>query len=148
MMRAVLLLPFALQAAAAFVDERRYHVRRGLPRWERIGHPLDTLTVVLAYLWALVHAPTRGALFGYVGLSLFSCLFITKDEPIHARLCDGGEMWIHAVQFVLHPMVLLAYALLWLGGGHETLLALLAGATAIFGVYQLVYWNFLWKPAR
>jgi len=26
------------------VDEFYFHRRRGLPRWERLAHPLDTMT--------------------------------------------------------------------------------------------------------
>ncbi len=146
-MLALLFLPFVLQALAMGVDEGHFHRRRGLPRWERIGHPLDTLTVVLAYAWAIAQPPTRGALAGYVALAGFSCLFVTKDEPVHRRCCSAGEMWLHAVQFVLHPIVFLAFGLLWLGG-HRALLAGPLAATALFGLYQLVYWSYVWKPAR
>jgi hypothetical protein len=144
-MRLLLLAPFLLQGATMFADEMIFHRKRGLPRWERLGHPLDTLTVVLAYLWALVHAPTRGALIGYAMIAFFSCLFVTKDEPVHSRLCDAGEQWLHAVQFVLHPIVFLAFGLLWLGGQSTALLWLMLGATAAFGVYQLVYWSRPWR---
>lgn len=145
-MRAFLLAPL-LQGVTMLVDEMVFHRRRGLPRWERLGHPLDTLTVVLAYLWALVHAPTRGAIIGYALLAFFSCLFVTKDEPVHARVCNAGEMWLHAVQFVLHPIVFLAFGLFWIGGADGALLWLWLAATAAFGVYQLVYWSILCKQS-
>jgi hypothetical protein len=144
-MRLLLLVPLLLQGAAMFADEMLFHRKRGLPRWERIGHPLDTLTVVLAYLWALVHAPTRGAIIGYAAIAFFSCLFVTKDEPIHARLCTAGEHWLHAVQFILHPIVFLAFGLLWIDGAQTGLLWSWLGATLVFGVYQLVYWSRFWK---
>jgi hypothetical protein len=147
-MLALLLAPFGLQLAAMLVDEVHFHRRRGLPRWERIGHPLDTLTVVAAYAWALAHAPDRGAVLGYVALAFFSCLFVTKDEPVHARECEPGEFWLHAVQFVLHPIVFLAFGLLWIEGGHGGLLTACLAAAASFGVYQTLYWNLPWKPAR
>src|ERR1051325_10514494 len=106
------------------VDEVWYHRRRGLPRWERLGHPLDTLTVAIVYAWALAHPhPERGGLAGYVALAAFSCLFVTKDEPIHRRVCSAGETWLHAVLFILHPVVFLAFGLLWLDG-ERTFLAL------------------------
>jgi hypothetical protein len=40
-----LFIPFALQMCCMAVDEVHFHRQRGLPRWERLGHPLDTLTV-------------------------------------------------------------------------------------------------------
>jgi hypothetical protein len=147
-MLGLLVAPVALQGAAMLVDELVFHRARGLPKWERIGHPLDTLTVVGTYAWALVHAPTHGAIVGYAFLAVFSCLFVTKDEPVHSRLCNAGEMWLHAIQFVLHPIVFVAFAILWVRGGHATLLQVWAGATAAFGLYQIVYWSLIWRPRR
>jgi len=143
-MRSLLLVPLALQAIAMLVDELVFHRRRGLPRWERIGHPLDTLTVVAAYVWLLA----GGGLAGYAALAFFSCLFVTKDEPVHARACAAGEMWLHAVQFVLHPIAFLVFALLWRAGGHAAFLWIWLAVTALFGVHQTIYWNLIWKPAR
>jgi hypothetical protein len=142
--RALLFLPALLQGACMAVDEFHFHRRRGLPRWERLGHPLDTLTVVAAYAWLLA----GGGLAGYVALALFSCVFVTKDEPVHARVCEPGEHWLHALQFVLHPIVFLCFALLWRMGGAALLLRLQAAVTAFFGLYQVTYWSVRWKLAR
>jgi small-conductance mechanosensitive channel len=139
-----LVAPVGLQGAAMLVDELHFHRRRGLPRWERIGHPLDTLTVVACFAVTVGVPFSTGALGMYVALAAFSCLFITKDEIVHAARCAAGEQWLHAVLFVLHPIVLAAAALLWYRGAH----ALLVGQTAVtvaFGVYQLVFWNVPWK---
>jgi 2-polyprenyl-6-hydroxyphenyl methylase/3-demethylubiquinone-9 3-methyltransferase len=144
---AALIAPVALQGAAMLVDEAVCHRRRGLPRWERIGHPLDTLTLVACLAWLLCIPPGRGALAVYVVLAIASTLFVTKDEPVHARLCGGGEQWLHAVLFALHPVVLAAAGLAWWAGGHRTLLAIQLVATAGFGVYQTVYWNFVRRDA-
>jgi 2-polyprenyl-6-hydroxyphenyl methylase / 3-demethylubiquinone-9 3-methyltransferase len=108
-----LVVPLGLQALAMAVDEAYFHRRRGLPRWERIGHPLDTLT---------------------------------KDEAVHARLCTAGEQWLHAILFVLHPIVLAAFALLW-RAGHTDILAVQLALVAGFGIYQVVYWNVIRRPA-
>ena len=48
---------FGTQAALMMVDELHFHRRRGLPRWERIGHPLDTATVLVCYGTALTLSP-------------------------------------------------------------------------------------------
>jgi hypothetical protein len=145
-MTALLLAPLALQAAAMAIDEGVFHRRRGLPRWERIGHPLDTLTVLAPMVWALSRAPSRAAVVAFAVLGFISCLFVTKDEPVHARVCGVGERWLHAVLFVLHPIVFLCYALLW-RAGETTLMAVFFGATLLFGVYQVLYWNVAWKRA-
>ena len=141
----LLIAPVALQGAAMLLDEAVCHRRRGLPRWERIGHPLDTLTLVACLAWLLATGPSPGALAVYVGLAAFSTLFVTKDEPVHARLCRGGEQWLHAVLFALHPIVLAAAGAAW-WTGHRTLLAVQLATTAAFGVYQAVYWNFVRRP--
>lgn len=131
-MTALYVLPLVVQGIAMLVDEAWFHRRRGLPRWERIGHPLDTLTIAACLGWLLA----GGGLAGYVVLAIGSTLFVTKDEPVHAKLCTGGEQWLHAVLFALHPVVLAAFVML----PH----ALLAGELAVvsgFLVYQAAYWN-------
>jgi len=145
-MLALCILPIAAQAIAMAVDEGYFHRRRGLPRWERIGHPLDTLSIAACLAW-LVVAPAGVALPVYAGLAVLSCVFVTKDEPIHARLCTAGEHWLHAMLFVLHPVVLAAFAWLWWAGYHTALAVQLAAVLAFFG-YQVVYWNLVRVPPR
>ena len=127
------------------VDEFHFHRRRRLPYWERVGHPLDTLTVLLCYAVALSTRPTGTALGGYAALAIFSCLFVTKDEFLHAKLCRPAEHWLHAVLFVLHPVVLALVGFLWVQGEHRVLLTVQAAVTAAFGIFQAVYWNLPWK---
>jgi hypothetical protein len=137
-------LPLGLQALCMLVDELYFHRRRGLPRWERIGHPLDTLSVLACYGLALSLAPAPGNLTLYVVAAAASCLLVTKDEPIHAQHCRPLEHWLHALLFVLHPIVLGVGALLWLRQ-ERTLLWLSFWLSAAFGLYQALYWNVPWK---
>jgi hypothetical protein len=140
-MTGVLLLPALLQMLAMLADEGWCHRRRGLPRWERLGHPLDTLSVAACYAWLVASNPGGHALAIYVGLAAFSCLFVTKDEFVHARVCDGPESWLHAVLFVLHPIVFLAFGVLWWSGQGAWLVRAQLAATLVFCGYQLLYWN-------
>jgi 2-polyprenyl-6-hydroxyphenyl methylase/3-demethylubiquinone-9 3-methyltransferase len=142
----LVIAPLALQGAVMLIDEAVFHRRRGLPRWERIGHPLDTLTLVACLAWLVAVPPGRSALTVYVVLAVFSTLFVTKDEPVHARLCGGGEQWLHAVLFVLHPIVLAVLGVTWWTGAHPTLLAVQLALTVGFGLYQAVYWNAVARP--
>ncbi len=135
-MTAAILTPLVLQGAAMAVDELVFHRRRGLPRWERIGHPLDTLTLIACIAWLLAF----DSLPGFVVLAVFSTLFITKDEWIHAEHCRGGEQWLHAVLFVLHPIALGALGLAWWYGLTSILVVQLVLAVGLLG-YQIVYWN-------
>ncbi len=140
-MNALVLTVAGLQALVMLFDEGWFHRRRGLPRWERIGHPLDTATVIACYAWLSLVSPSASvALPVYVALASFSCLFVTKDEVVHARLCSRAECWLHALLFVLHPIVLAAFALAWSRGEVWMIHAQLA-LTIALGAYQVGYWN-------
>ncbi len=156
------MLPFLLQALAIAVDEGVFHYKRGLPLWERIGHPLDTLGTLVCMLFVLFVPYSPLALKVYIGLAIFSSLLITKDEFVHKEHCPGAEQWLHATLFVLHPITLLAAGLIWPASqGEETahwlspwienpsrlalFLQMQAGAMALFLTYQIVFWNFLWN---
>ena len=140
----LLLVPAALQMLAMFLDEFVFHRARGLPKWERVGHPLDTISAVLCFAWLVRTPPDAPYAIGvYVALCAFSCAFITKDEFVHSRRCLPAEQWLHSLLFVLHPIVLGAAALLWLRHG-TALLAVQSALTLAFGCYQLLYWNLPW----
>lgn len=156
------LLPFALQALAIAFDEGYFHIRRGLPKWERIGHPLDTLTV-LACMGYLLFVPfSKGALFLYILLASFSSLFVTKDEFVHKEHCPASEQWLHAILFTLHPITLAMGGLIWpVTQGVDLppwiaewltnkealslFLKMQCSLMTLFFLYQVIFWNFLWK---
>lgn len=146
-MLALCIVPIAIQAIAMAFDEGWFHRRRGLPRWERIGHPLDTLTIIACLVWLLLADRDHGhAVPGYAALAIGSTLFVTKDEAIHAERCSAGEHWLHALLFTLHPIVLAAFAVLW-WEGHTAVLAGQLAVACVFLAYQVVYWNLLREPA-
>jgi len=145
-------------------DEFYCHRKRGLPRWERIGHPLDTLTVLLCLAWILYIPPNHRTVVVYLSLAVFSCVFVTKDEPVHKRYCSPSEMWLHAILFTLHPIVLGCAGLLWPAiwrgsadrsqwtvrfSGYEcSFLIFICVLMFCFGVYQFMFWNVLWHPKK
>jgi hypothetical protein len=155
-----LFIPMVLQGIVTATDEIAFHRKRGLPRWERIGHPLDTLTVLACILWVLWVPPGYGAAWTYAGMAVFSCVFVTKDERVHQRFCPAAEHWLHAVLFSLHPLVLIGAGLLWPAlhnrfpaagwirymGWERNALTIVCAMTLGFGAYQTVYWNLLWRP--
>jgi hypothetical protein len=162
-MNLVLCLPFASQGVLMLIDEFVYHRRRGLGRWERLGHPIDTLAVLLCLALAARTGFTSGRLAAFIGFGALSCLLITKDEFVHHRECTAGESWLHSLLFVLHPMVFLSAGTIWFlreapPGTRPLLLAgvdarLVAGVLdmqlvlgAAFLLYQILYWSFLWAP--
>jgi len=151
-------LPFLLQAGLMLADER-LHMRRGLPAWERWGHPLDTFLAAACLASARLAPATPTGLSAYAGACAFSCLFVTKDEWVHARHCSGAECWLHACLFLLHPALFaiagwwaFAGALIGAGSvrpgpeaaGFGAFLTAQIGLTAAFGLWQAAYWNGPW----
>ena len=150
------LIPFALQGMALGVDEFHCHMRRGLLRWERLGHSLDTLSVFVVNAFAFALMFSSEQLFVFIILALFSCLFVTKDEWVHARECNAFEHWLHSVLFVCHPMTFVSTCFFWVARDNPAAIGLesresslaamiLGGQVAVLGlflVYQVTYWNF------
>lgn len=134
-------LPFVLQGLCMVVDEFYFHEKRGLKRWERLGHPLDSLVTLLCFL-CLIIFPIE--LPWYVGLCAFSCLFITKDEFVHALECRPAEQWLHAVLFILHPLVFFSAWFLWQEQDYS-FISTQAIIITLFMFYQLLRWSFPWQ---
>ncbi len=144
-MLALAIIATLVQATVMLVDEGWFHRRRGLPRWERLGHPIDTLGIAICYAFLILVRPDGHALAIFGGLAVASCLLVTKDEWVHARRCSPGEHWLHSILFVLHPIVLAsAGAIWWLRRDAWFLTGQLVLALA-FMTYQLVYWSLLWN---
>lgn len=156
------LIPFALQALAIGVDEVYFHWKRGLPKWERLGHPMDTLSL-LTCLGMVIFIPfSIFALQIYCALAVLSCFMVTKDEFVHKEHCCGAENWLHALLFILHPITLTMTALIWpisqqknppewfpVWFDHSTTLSLFlyvqGGLVLAFFLYQFIFWNFIWR---
>lgn len=147
---ALFALPFLLQGAAITFDEFYFHRKRGLPRWERIGHPLDTATILLCSIFVLANPYSPDAMQTFIGLAVFSTLFITKDEWVHTHECVEEEHWLHSLLFILHPLLLISFALQWITGDPilRQMLLIESMLIFVFMLYQIVYWNFLWKEAK
>lgn len=139
-----LYLPFLLQTILMGLDEH-IHSKRDLGLWERFGHPLDTLTVFVPISFVAVKDFTDERLTVYVILSVFSCLFITKDEFVHTKVCSGIENWIHSLLFVLHPMIFLCSGLIWKYHPEDEFLTYQAILVGIFMIYQILRWSIRWK---
>lgn len=144
------LIPFALQGLAMMVDEFYFHHKRGLPRWERWGHPLDTLTVLGCFLFLYFVPFSATAAIQYSVLAVFSCVFVTKDEAVHLKHCSAAENWLHSLLFILHPLVFIAAGLIWASSSigelalltpHLALLKVQSWIIGLFLIYQIGYWN-------
>jgi hypothetical protein len=121
-------------------DDIVLHRRRGLPRWERIGHPIDAafFSFPIGFV-AWMGASASPSI--YFILALMSCLIIIKDEWVHVKRINGLEATLHAALFVIHPVTL--YTAWELGKTGQTS-GLRWTWVALLGVvaFQIVYWNF------
>ncbi len=140
----LLYIPFILQALVIFMDEE-FHKKRCLGIWERLGHPLDTITVLLPLMFSLLNPFTDTNSWTYFFMSFFSCLFITKNEFIRSTVCSPGEHWLHALLFILHPLVLLAAFFQWKNGNNDHVLIIQCLLTGLFLIYQIIRWSIPWK---
>jgi hypothetical protein len=140
-MNSMWVLPFMLQGIFMAIDEFYFHRRRWLPRWERIGHPFDSFSVVLCYGY-MIFVPTaqiRGEI--YLCLAILSCILVTKDEFVHWQNCSAKELWLHAMLFILHPVTLyLAFQM------QPSQLLPWFFIVGMFCIYQVFYWNFSKAP--
>jgi Na+-transporting NADH:ubiquinone oxidoreductase subunit NqrB len=140
------LAPFLLQGLFMTVDEFYCHQRRILRRWERWGHPIDTFMFGLCLAFLLAVPPSEYAFWIYGVLSVVSCVVISKDEWQHVELCSGFENWLHAVLFIIHPVVLIWAGFLWWTSHPSvgTVLTMTCTMTFLFMLYQIIYWN-VWR---
>lgn len=134
-------LPFILQGSLMAVDEFYFHERRGLPNWEKIGHPLDTLTTLIPLVFPIFFQFNYFSKSLFIIFAIFSCLFITKDEFIHRDICSKEELWLHALLFVLHPIVFLSTYLMWSQNEDHLFLLLQPSLIFVFLLYQIFRWS-------
>ncbi|HXF28507.1 MAG TPA: hypothetical protein VN457_01535 [Chlamydiales bacterium] len=156
------LVPFFLQAVCIGIDEAYFHIKRGLPLWERIGHPIDTLSFLICLFFTLWMPFTDFNLKVYIALAIGSCIMVTKDEFVHKHHCPAAENWLHALLFILHPITLIMAGCMWpVIQGQEIpqwlagwfcdpiqLYEILVGQAVfitLFFFYQIIFWNFIWN---
>jgi hypothetical protein len=138
-------MPIVFQGIIMTVDEFYFHHKRGLPLWEKIGHPLDSLTILICYSFLVLKIPIELNIKIYIGLSLFSCLFVTKDEFIHTENCEASENWLHSLLFILHPISLLAAGFIWIKQISPIFIKAQLLIVFIFMFYQIIFWGFRGK---
>lgn len=126
------------QGILIFFDEFKFHHERGLKKWERIGHPIDSLFFLVPFLYTLKFTN----IYVFVGLCVFSCLLVTKDEFVHIKECLASEQWLHAVLFIIHPVAFLGLWVAW-QNNLFTIIQIQSVIVFLFMLYQIIYWNFI-----
>ncbi len=137
-MQALIVSLWVSQGILMLFDEFKFHHARGLNRWERVGHPIDSLFFLLPFVYTQFFENT----FVFIGICVFSSLLVTKDELVHAKECGGGEQWLHAVLFLFHPVALYGLWLAW-ENGFNTIIQIQIAIIFVFMLYQILYWNFI-----
>ncbi len=140
----MLVIVWVIQGLCMFFDEFYFHHRRGLGRWESIGHPVDTLFFLLPFIFCLNFSPVELSESIFIASSIISTLIITKDEWIHAEQSSPAENWLHSLLFILHPLSLGVLYFYW-KNGENFLITFQTGIISLFFIYQVVYWNILKK---
>jgi hypothetical protein len=136
----VILALLALQSGLQLLDELRFHRRRGLARIEGWSHASDAFLFGLIMGIPAFWPPAGPALTIYLIGAVLSLLLVTKDEWIHARECTGTELWLHALMFIIHPLLLAGLAVLWLRSGSRPLFLGVALLALGWAIYQLAFW--------
>lgn len=132
---------FVFQAVVILIDEFHFHRRRFLPRWELVGHPIDTFCLLSFFLVLTALSSEDVRVFWLASaIGLISCLVITKDEWVHKQYSSGNENWLHALLFIVHPVVVGLFLWLWWRreDSLKPALAVADGAIALHLIYQLV----------
>lgn len=143
----ILYLPFIIQGLLMIFDEC-LHVKRGLGKWERMGHPLDTLTVFIPLSLVAFSDYSEAGLTAFIIMAVFSCIFITKDEFVHARECSPFEHWLHSLLFVIHPVIFLCSASIWKNHPDKLFLQVQVVLLGAFMIYQIFVWSFRWNTQQ
>lgn len=140
----ILYLPFMLQGVLMVIDEV-FHYKRGLGLWERLGHPLDTLTVFVPLAMVSLNDYSEAGQTVFISLGVFSCLFITKDEFIHTKECSFIENWLHSLLFILHPLIFVMTFILWKNHPEDQFIDFQPIIIGSFMLYQVFKWSIPWK---
>ncbi len=158
----IIVIIIFLHGICMLFDEFYFHQKRKLPKWERIGHPIDTLFFIFCYCIILFLPITSATILLYFIFSILSCLIITKDEFIHLKNCSTQEQYLHAILFILHPIILFILFFNWPNFAKSELLIFqqinllqlkyLVTIQFIFSViflfYQIIYWNIIFKDEK
>lgn len=143
-------------------DEFYFHHKRKLPKWERIGHPIDTLFFIFCYCLVIFFPLTQFYIILFLIFSVISSFIIIKDESVHKKYCATPEQFLHAILFILHPIILIILFLCWplfSEISHPKFVELnllnlkkfIIGQfflSIIFLFYQIIYWNFIFKDIK
>lgn len=136
-MQAIILGLWIFQGLLMFFDEFIFHHQRGLKKWERVGHPIDSFFFFLPFAYTQIFSNVEI----FIGLCVFSSFLVTKDEFVHHKECGAKEQWLHAVLFLIHPVALYGLWVAWRNDLNQ-IIQIQSAVIFIFMIYQILFWNF------
>ena len=154
---------FAIYFGLYAADELVFHRKRGLHPTARWGHPTDLLLLAACAAYTLIvpYGDLTKIPFGI--LALFALISPLKDERLHAGKTDGSEQLVHAIRYMLQPLVIIMLGGLWpfllgvnfmvgmmLPFDPESLRPVFGGfafACVALAIFQFTYWMVLRKDA-
>ncbi|MBC77749.1 MAG: hypothetical protein CME64_17215 [Halobacteriovoraceae bacterium] len=144
-MEKIFLLAWPIQGVLILFDEFYFHKRRGLKKWERIGHPIDTFIFLGCFIYTLVSPFSESNSVIFLILAVLSCLVILKDEWVHIKECDVFEHWLHCGLFLIHPISLIGLLFVWKEDGFYEIF-IQSILITLFLLHQIYYWNIKRTP--
>lgn len=136
------LIIWPLQGGLMLFDEFYLHKKRGLGKWESVGHPVDTLLFLSCFAYTLLVPYASESISAFIALSILSSIVIAKDEWVHHKECCLLEQWTHTFLFIVHPFALWGLFHLWKAGDIKPIFVQ-SIIISLFLLYQIVYWNIL-----
>lgn len=135
-MQNLIITLWAFHGLLAIVDEFKFHRDRGLGRWERIGHPVDSIFFIAPFIYTHFFENTTV----FLVMCALSCVIVTKDEFIHNHECNSTEQWLHSVLFIMHPISLYGLWYFW-QNNQMIFITMQTSIIFVFMLYQIIYWN-------
>jgi hypothetical protein len=133
---------FSIQGILMVVDEFYFHWKRKLPKWERLGHPVDTFFYLIPLSILRFCESNTTWQITYIACAVVSSLVITKDEWVHREESPATEQWLHSLLFLLHPVVLITAFFVWSESQSQMHFQWVWALIFIFWIYQIIFWNF------
>ncbi len=136
-------------AGLYFVDEYILRKQRDVSQKEINSVLVDGLLFLSIVAMTIFTSYSKNLGYIYLVLSALSCISIVINEAFYPASLSCKERVIHALLYILHPLILYAFYSSWKMDFFNTNMTywwlqlgyLVLGAKAI--TYHVIYWNFI-----
>lgn len=144
-------LTTTLHALVFFYDEYILHKKRVLSQKEVNSGLIDGLLFLSTVAMTLFTTYTKQLGYLYIALGFLSCLAILKHELFLPSDISPKERLVHAILYVLHPLILYAFYTSWKMNFFATNLTYWMLQLGYFALgfkaisYHVIYWNYIYE---